>query len=90
MRKGSACVDADCKRWRPKGKETHVRPLVRRGPVGLTQVLGEYYACAYGRADAGECAGPGYQQGGATADVSYSARLTTRARALYVQAVAAS
>jgi len=32
----------------------------------------------------------GYQQGGATADVSYSARLTTRARALFRQAVAAS
>ena len=32
----------------------------------------------------------GYQQGGATADVSYSARLTTRALALYRQAVLAS
>jgi hypothetical protein len=32
----------------------------------------------------------GYQQGGATADVSYSARLTTRTRALYRLAVAAS
>jgi len=32
----------------------------------------------------------GYQQGGATADVSYSARLTTRAQALYRLAVAAS
>jgi len=32
----------------------------------------------------------GYQQGGATADVSYSARLTSRAQALYNQAVLAS
>jgi hypothetical protein len=32
----------------------------------------------------------GYQQGGATADVSYSARLTSRANDLYLQAVLAS
>jgi hypothetical protein len=32
----------------------------------------------------------GYQQGGATADVSYSARLTSRAHDLYLQAEAAS
>ena len=32
----------------------------------------------------------GYQQGGATADVSYSARLTSRANDLYLQAEAAS